>query len=414
MPRAPGPFDPGAIRGDFPVLHQSVRGKPLVYLDSAATSQKPVQVIQALCEYYGTCNANVHRSFHYLGEQATQKYEDVRRMTAEFIGAASPREIVFTRGTTESINLVAHSWARRALKAGDTILLTEMEHHSNIVPWQLAAQATGALLRYVPVLPDGTLDRDACRRMLDPSVKLFAVTQMSNVLGTVNPVAELAAEARAAGAAVLIDGAQSVPHGPVDVRSLGCDFLAFSGHKMCGPTGVGVLYARAERLESMDPFMGGGEMIGRVDPDRSTWAEVPNKFEAGTPNIAGVIGLGAALAYLTAVGRDAMAQYDRELAREAVALLRATPGVRVFGDAPGRGGAVSFDVAGIHPHDIAQFLDQEGVAIRAGHLCAQLLMRKLGVPAVNRASFYLYNVPSEAEALVAAIRRAQRYFGHGS
>lgn len=405
------PFDPAALRADFPVLRQEVHGRPLVYLDSAATSQKPSHVIRAVCEYYGTCNANVHRAYHHLAAQATQQYEAVRGRAAEFVGASSPREIVFTRGATESINLVAHAWARKFLKPGDAILLTEMEHHSNIVPWQMAAQAAGATLRYVPVQPDGTLDLDAFRRMLDGPVRLLAVTHMSNVLGTVNPVPALAAEARRAGALVLVDAAQSIAHAPLDVRDLSCDFLAFSGHKMCGPTGIGILWARADLLERMDPFLGGGEMIGRVGPDSSTWAEIPHKFEAGTPDISGVIGLGAAMEYLEAVGREAIAAYDRTLARQAVEALRATPGVRVFGDAPERGGAVSFDVDGVHPHDLAQFLDQEGIAIRAGHLCAQPLMRRLGVPAVNRASFLFYNLPEEIESLAAAIGKASRYFG---
>lgn len=408
-------FDPRMVRRDFPVLQQTVRGKKLTYLDNAATTQKPSEVIQAVCQYYGTCNANVHRAFHFLAEEATRLYEEVRKSAAAWIGAGSPREIVFTRGTTEGINLVAHAWARKFLKAGDAILLTEMEHHSNLIPWQLAAKATGAKLRFVPVLPDGTLDLDAFHAHLAAGgVKLAAVTQMSNVLGTVNPVRDLAAAAHKAGALCLVDGAQSVAHMPVSVRDLGCDFLAFSGHKMCGPTGIGVLYGRAELLEAMDPFLGGGEMIDRVELETATWAEIPRKFEAGTPNISSAIGLGAAFDYLNRLGRDTLADYERGLTCRAVDTLRALPGVRVFGGAPARGGSVSFDVDGVHPHDVAQFLDGEGIAIRAGHLCCQPLMRRLGVPAVNRASFAFYNLEEEVDRLADAIGRARAYFGHGT
>jgi cysteine desulfurase/selenocysteine lyase len=407
-------FDPRTVRRDFPVLQQTVRGKPLTYLDNAATMQKPSEVIQAVCQYYGTCNANVHRAFHFLAEEATRRFEEVRKAAAAWIGAGSSREIVFTRGTTEGINLVAHAWARKFLKPGDAILLTEMEHHSNLVPWQLAARATGATLRFVPVHPDGTLDLDAFHAHLaSGGVRLAAVTQMSNVLGTVNPVRDLAAAAHRAGALFLVDGAQSVAHLPVSVRDIGCDFLAFSGHKMCGPTGIGVLYARADLLEAMDPFLGGGEMIDRVGLEESTWAEIPHKFEAGTPNISSAIGLGAAFDYLNRLGRDTLADYERGLTRRAVDALRALPCVRVFGDAPERGGAVSFGVDGVHPHDLAQFLDGEGIAIRAGHLCCQPLMRRLGVPAVNRASLAFYNLEEEVDRLADAIGRARAYFGHG-
>ena len=407
-------FDPRSVRRDFPVLQQTVRGKPLTYLDNAATTQKPSEVIQAVCQYYGTCNANVHRAFHFLAEEATRRYEEVRKSAAAWIGAGSPREIVFTRGTTEGINLVAHAWARKFLKPGDTILLTEMEHHSNLIPWQLAAKATGASLRFVPVLPDGTLDLDAfAAHLAAGGVRLAAVTQMSNVLGTVNPVRDLSAAAHKAGALVLVDGAQSVAHMPVSVRDLGCDFLAFSGHKMCGPMGIGVLYARADLLEAMDPFLGGGEMIDRVGLEESTWAEIPRKFEAGTPNVSSAIGLGAAFDYLNRLGRDTLAAYERDLTCRAVAALRALPGVRVFGDAPERGGAVSFAVDGVHPHDLAQFLDGDGIAIRAGHLCCQPLMRRLGVPAVNRASLAFYNLDEEVDRLADAVVRARAYFGHG-
>lgn len=407
-------FDPAAVRNDFPVLRQTVHGKPLIYLDNAATSQKPSEVIQAVCEYYGTCNANVHRAFHYLAGEATRRYEEVRSLAAAFVGAGSPREIVFTRGTTEGINLVAHGWARKFLRPGDAILLTEMEHHSNLIPWQQAAQATGAGLRFVPVLPDGTLDMDAFHgHLADGTVKLCAVTHMSNVLGTVNPVQEMAGAAHAAGALMLVDGAQSAAHRPVSVRDLGCDFFAFSGHKMCGPTGIGVLFARAALLEAMDPFLFGGEMIDRVDLDSATWAEIPHKFEAGTPNISAVIGLGTAFEYLERLGRETLVAYETDLSLALSDALRALPGVRVFGDAPDRGGAVSFDVAGVHPHDLAQFLDGEGIAIRAGHLCCQPLMRRLGVPAVSRASLAFYNLKTEIDALADAVVRARVYFNHG-
>jgi len=397
------------------VLHQTVRGRPLVYLDNAATSQKPAEVIQAVCEYYGTCNANVHRAFHYLAEEATRRYEDVRRRAAAFFGAASPREVVFTRGTTESINLVAWSWGRKFLRPDDVVVLTEMEHHSNLVPWQMAAAATGARLRFVPVTPEGTLDLDALDRLLaDGRVRLVAVTHVSNVLGTINPVDEISRRAHQAGALCLVDGAQSAPHLNISVRDLGCDFYVCSGHKMYGPTGVGLLIGRASLLEAMDPFMGGGEMIDRVELERSTWADIPHKFEAGTPNISAVIGLGAAMTYLERADRAAIRAWEDSLTEAAVQTLCALPGVRVFGAAPQRLGVISFTVDGVHPHDLAQFLDGEGIAIRAGHLCCQPLMRRLGVAAVSRASLALYNVRSDLDRLVAAITHARSYFGHGT
>jgi cysteine desulfurase / selenocysteine lyase len=412
---AGGAFDPEAIRLDFPALQQTVRGYPLVYLDNAATTQKPASVIRGECEYYGTCNANVHRAIHYLGEEATRRYEEVRRDTARFIGAASEREIVFTRGTTEGINLVAQAWGRKQLRAGDAILLTEMEHHSNLIPWQLLAKQTGAELRFIPVKEDGMLDLAALPRLLeDGHVRLAAFTHVSNALGTVNPVREIAEAARAAGARVLVDGAQSIPHQPVDVRELGCDFLAFSAHKMCGPTGVGVLYGRADLLEEMDPYQGGGEMISRVEWDSATWADIPHKFEAGTPNIAGVFGFGAALQYWEAMDRPGAAAWERELTEYGIAKLEEMDGVRLVGRPPERYGVLSFTVEGIHPHDLAQVLDREGIAIRAGHLCAQPLLRKFGLPAVNRASLYFYNLKREIDALTAAISTARSYFRHGS
>ena len=413
--RAVEPFDPVRVRRDFPILDQVLPGgRRLVYLDNAATTQKPASVVCSLCDYYQLSNANVHRSLHYLGEQATQRFEDARKSVARFIGAPSVRGVIFTRGTTESINLVAHAWGRKFVRAGDEILLTEMEHHSNLVPWQRLAAEKGAALRFVPLFEDGTLDLDAFRRSLSRKTRLLAVTHVSNVLGTVNPVKTLAAEARAAGAVVLVDAAQSAPYLPVNVQELGCDFLAFSGHKMLGPTGIGVLWGRERLLEDMDPFLCGGEMIEKVTWETATWADLPQKFEAGTPHIAGAVGLGAAVAYLSELGLDRVAAYERELAAYGLRRLAEIPGLRVFGRAPDRGGAISFEVEGIHPHDLAQFVDREGIAIRAGHLCAQPLMRKLGVPAVSRASVYLYNLPEEMDRLAESIRRAQRFFAHGT
>lgn len=408
-------FDPQHVRKDFPVLQQTVRGHPLVYLDNAATSQKPSEVIQAVCAYYGRCNANVHRAFHFLAEEATRQYEEVRRRAAAFFGAAAPREIIFTRGTTEGINLVATGWGRKFLRPGDAVVVTEMEHHSNLIPWQMATRAAGAALRYVPVLPDGTLDLDALDRHLrDGAVRLVAVSHASNVLGTVNPVAEIARRAKAAGALCLVDGAQGAPHLRVSVRDLGCDFYASSGHKMYGPTGVGLLYARADLQAAMDPFLTGGEMIDRVELDSATWAEPPHKFEAGTPNISAVIGLGVAMEYLDRIGREAIAAHEAELTAVALDTMRKLRGVRVVGAAPERVGVIAFETDGVHPHDLAQFLDGEGIAIRAGHLCCQPLMSRLGVPALSRASLALYNLPEEIEVLAGAIVRARRFFGRGT
>jgi len=405
---------PEKIRADFPILHQRIYdNQPLVYLDNAATSQKPRAVIQALVDYYERYNANVHRALHYLGEQATAKFEATRGKVADFIGVADARHVVFTRGTTESINLVAYAWGRTHLCKGDVVLATGMEHHSNLVPWQILCREQGAELKLIPVLDDGTLDMETYHAWLNERVKLVAVTHMSNVLGTVNPVRAMADAAHGVGAVLLVDGAQSVPHRAVDVNQLGADFLAFSSHKMCGPTGVGVLWARPALLETMEPFMGGGEMISRVNDDYSTWAEPPYKFEAGTPNVADVVALGAAVDYLNAVGMDAIHAHEQALTRYAIQRLSGISDLRIFGHAPERGGAVSFEVKGIHPHDLSQYVDQRGVAIRAGHLCAQPLMRRLGVPAVARASFYLYNTQAEVDALVEAIQGARAFFGHG-
>lgn len=408
-------WDVAAIRRDFPILAQRVRGgKPLVYLDSAATSQKPHRVIEATRRYYEEINANVHRGIHRLAELATESYEEARRRVAAFIGAPSETQIIYTRGTTEGTNLVAHAWGRKFLKPGDEIVATVMEHHSNLVPWQLLAAATGAALKYIPVRGDGSLDLEAYRALLGGRVKLVAVTQMSNVLGTVNPVREIIADAHRAGALALVDGAQSVPHLPVDVQALDCDFLAFSGHKMCGPTGIGILYGKAEHLEAMDPFQAGGEMINRVTLERSTWADLPHKFEAGTPDIAGAIGLGEAVDYLRAHGMERLHRVEQALTAHAIRVLAEVPGLRIHGTTPGRGGAISFELDGVHPHDVAHFVDQDGIAIRAGHMCAQPLMRQLGVPALSRASLYFYNSPDEVDALAQSLRRVREYFTRGN
>ncbi len=409
-PPAPAP-DWAALRADFPILHQTIHGQPLVYLDNAATTQKPRAVIAALARYYEQDNANVHRAIHELSYRATTAYEAARARTAQFINAAAPEEIVFTRGTTESINLVAYALTSR-LKPGDAILATEMEHHSNLVPWQLLARRTGAQLRFVPVTGDeGLLDLGNLDRLLAGGVKLFAFTHVSNSLGTINPVAELCARARRHGVLSLVDAAQSAGHMPVDVRALGCDFLAFSGHKMAGPTGIGALYGRRELLESLDPFQGGGEMIASVEFERSTWNKVPHKFEAGTPDIAGAVGLHAAMDYLDAVGRAPIAAHDTELARAAFARLQDIPGIRLLGPPGERGSLVSFALPGVHAHDVVTFADQEGVALRGGHHCTQPLLRKLGVPATTRASFYFYNTPEEVVRLAEVIHRAAKFFG---
>ncbi len=408
-------WDVQKIRKDFPILSRLVHGdKTLAYLDNSATTQKPSVVVCVLCDYYQICNANVHRSLHFLADEASRQFDESRRKVGRFIGAESDREIIFTQGTTESINLVAHGWGRKNIRAGDEIILTEMEHHSNLIPWQLLAKERGAVLKFIPVLEDGSLDLEAYHRLLGPKVKLVSVMQVSNVLGTINPVKEIVSSAHRAGALALVDGAQSVPHMPINVQDMDCDFLAFSGHKMLAPTGVGVLYGKAAILEEMDPFMGGGEMISKVYYDHATWADIPQKFEAGTPHISGAIGLGAAVDYLSGLGMANVERHEQELTALTIQKLSAIPGVRIFGHAPHRGGAISFEVEGVHPHDLAQYVDQEGVAIRAGHMCAQPLLRKLGVPAVSRASLYLYNVPEEIDQLETAIRHAKEYFSHGT
>ena len=412
---SPAPLDPQRLRADFPILAQRVRdGKPLVYLDNAATTQKPQVVIDAINAYYCEINANVHRAIHRLAELATEAYEESRRKVARFIHAPGERTIIYTRGTTEGINLVARAWGDKFVKAGDEIVVSEMEHHSNLIPWQLLAARTGASLRIVPVDEAGVLDLQAYHDLLSDRVKMVALPHMSNVLGTITPVHELCRAAHDVGARVLLDGAQSVPHLPVDVQSIGCDFLAFSGHKICGPTGIGVLYAREDLQEAMDPFMGGGEMISKVYYDHATWADAPHKFEAGTPDISGAIGLGVALDYLGQVGLASIHRYEADLTAYALRQLEAVPGLKVHGHAPERGGAISFDLAGVHPHDVAHFVDQDGIAIRAGHMCAQPLMRKRGVAALSRASLYFYNTRGDIDALVASLRRVKEFFSRGT
>jgi cysteine desulfurase/selenocysteine lyase len=410
--QAPGALDADFIRKDFPILERRFGEKRLVYLDSAATSQKPRQVIEALSEFYEQHNANIHRGVYALAEEATRMYEEARAKLARFIGAPDASCVVFNRGTTESLNLVATGWGRKVLREGDEVLLSEIEHHSNIVPWQFAAQATGATLKYIRLGDDGRLDLSNLGSLLTERTKVLAVSGNSNVLGTLPPIRELADAAHAVGAVIVVDGAQLVPHTPVDVQALDVDFLTISGHKMLGPTASGGLYGKAELLDRMDPFLGGGEMIMEVFPDRSTFKSPPWKFEAGTMNIAQEVGLGVAVEYLERVGMQAVRNHEKALTAYAIKRLTDV-GARVFGptDAEERGGAVSFWFRDIHPHDLAQVLDQEGVCVRAGHHCAQPLMRVLGVPATTRASFYLYNTPEEVDALVQALERAEDIFG---
>jgi cysteine desulfurase/selenocysteine lyase len=406
------PPDWAALREDFPILRQKVHGHPLVYLDNAATSQKPAVVLEALDRFYRRDNSNVHRGIHELSRRSTVAFEAARDRVAQFLGARESDEIVFTRGTTESINLVARAWGDKNIKPGDTILLTEMEHHSNIVPWQLLAQRTGAKLAYVPVTgDDGLLDLAGLDNLLDATVKLFAFTHVSNTLGTVNPVAELCARARRRGIVTLVDAAQAVGHRPVDVQEIDCDFLAFSGHKVCGPTGIGVLYGRREVLAEMPPFLGGGDMIANVDFFRSTYKEPPHRFEAGTPDFAAAIGLGVALDYLAAIGVENIARHDSELAALALEKLLSLPGLRLFGPRTGHAGVASFLLKDIHAHDVVTVADQWGVALRGGHHCNQPLMKKLGVESTARASFYFYNTAAEVDYLFDTLREIQKFFG---
>ena len=408
------------IRADFPILERQVHGKPLVYLDNAATSQKPEQVIASMSEYYRNYNANIHRGVHTLAEEATLAYENARRKVGRFINAYRPSEVVFVRNTTESINLVAMSWGRANVGEGDVIILSMMEHHSNLVPWQLLAEASGARLEFIGLDVMGRLVLDDLDMLLDEygaRVKLAAVSGMSNVLGTINPVGEIAERVHEVGALLLVDGAQSVPHLAVDVRDLGADFLAFSGHKMLGPTGIGILWARKEILQSMPPFLGGGDMIKSVHLRESEWNDVPHKFEAGTPNMAQAIGLGAAVEYLDNLGMENVHAHEREMASYALERLADVPDLRIYGPpADERGGVVTFNLMRdgellIHPHDLASILDREGIAIRAGHHCAQPLMEHYGVPATARASFYVYNTDAEVDALAGALYKAQSVFG---
>lgn len=406
-------FDPAAIRREFPALDQKVNGKPLVYLDSAATSQKPRVVIEAVAAYYRLDNANVHRGIHELSRRATIAYEDARGKVAEWINAPEPSEIIWTRGTTESINLVASSWGLDNLSEGDEILLTVMEHHSNIVPWQIVAGRTGATLRYIELDEQGRLVLDDLDSLLTERTKLVAVSHVSNALGTINPVKRIAAAAHAVGAVILIDGAQGAVHTKVDVQDLGADFYAFSGHKMCGPTGIGALWARKELLEAMSPYQGGGEMIEFVHRDQSTWAAVPHKFEAGTPNIAGAIGMGAAVDFLSDIGMEAIEAHERTLMAYVMERLGGIDGLNVYGPAElsERSAVASFVLGDAHPHDISTILDSEGVAVRAGHHCAQLVMKHFGVAATARASFYLYNTEDDVDRLVDALDVVRGIFG---
>ncbi len=401
------------LRADFPILSREVNGKPLVYLDSAATTQKPLQVLEAMDDYYRLHNANVHRGAYRLAEEATGLYEGARNKVARFINAAAPEELVFTRGTTSSINAIAYGWGLYHLRPGDRIVLTTMEHHANIVPWQLITRHTGAELVYLPLGVDFLVDVSALDAIVDERVKIVAVSGMSNVLGSIGPLTAAVAAARAVGAITVVDAAQLVPHHPTDVQALGADFVAFSAHKMLGPTGIGALWGRRDRLEEMEPAEGGGEMIRDVQLHASTWADLPHKFEAGTPPIAEAVGFGAAVDYLAAVGMDNVRRHEQELTRYALDRLAEIPDLKVYGptDTALRGGAVSFTLADIHPHDLATILDQEGVAVRAGHHCAKPLMRHLDVAATARASFYMYNVPEEVDILVKALHEARRLFG---
>lgn len=402
------------IRKDFPILDRKVNGKPLVYLDNAATSQKPIQVIQALSYYYEHYNANVHRGIHTLSEEATEAFELVREKVRAFIDAPEAREIIFTRNTTEAINLLAYSWGRQHVLPGDEIVLTGMEHHSNFVPWQQLAQEREAKLVFLEQTPEGLIDLEAAKRQINSRTKIVTITQMSNVLGVITPVKELVALAHAQGAIVIVDAAQGVPHLPTSVKDLGCDFLAFSFHKMLGPTGVGVLWGKAKLLESMPPFLTGGDMISSVGRELTTWNEIPYKFEAGTPNIADVIASGIALDYLTAWGMDAVRRHEIEITQYALEKLGAMNDVRIYGplDAKRRGGVIAFNFDDVHPHDVGQILSDAGVAVRAGHHCCQPLMKDLGVAGTARASFYIYNTTDEVDALIEALKEAKKVFGH--
>jgi len=403
-------FDVARARQDFPILRQFVRGKPLIYLDNAASTQKPQCVIDALVRYYETSNANVHRGVHHLSEQATLQYEAARAAVQRFLNAADSREIIFVRGTTEAINLVATSFGRHHLFAGDEVLITAMEHHSNIVPWQMLCEEKGARLRVAPITDRGELLVEEFERLISPRTKLAAVVHVSNTLGTVNPVKELVRITHAHGVPILLDGAQAVPHIAIDVQELDCDFYAFSGHKLYGPTGIGVLYGKARLLDAMPPYQGGGDMISSVTFEKTTYNVLPYKFEAGTPNIAGTIGLGVGIDYLNSLGLEAIARHEQEVLHYATAALADIPGVRLIGTAAERAGAISFVLDGVHPHDLGTILDQEGIAIRTGHHCTQPLMDRFGVPATARAALALYNTKEEIDALVRGIYKVKEIF----
>ena len=409
---SPMKLDVSAIRRDFPILDREIRaGVALTYLDSTATSQKPLAVIEAMNDYYRCSNANIHRGVHALAEEATAMYEDARMKIAKFINASSARQIIYTRNTTESINLVAHSWARANLKPGDLVILTEMEHHSNLVPWQMLQAERGIILEFILVTEDGQLDLESYKSLLSRSPKLVSFTHMSNVLGTINPAAEIIHMAHAAGAIVVVDGAQSVPHFKVDLQALDADFYAFSAHKMCGPTGIGALYGKTSLLESMPPFLGGGDMIKEVKLRSFRPNTLPHKFEAGTPAIAEAAGFSAAVDYLTEIGMDNIAAHEHEITQYALERLEEIPGVKLFGpSAAKKGGVAAFTLEGVHPHDVAQILDQDGIAIRAGHHCAQPLHEKFGIQATSRASFYLYNTKEEVDMLINGIYKVKDIF----
>lgn len=404
-------LDVEAVRRDFPILKQQVNDRPLVYFDNAATSQKPESVIEAVSTCYREYNANVHRGSHHLSDRATRAYEEARETVRDFVGADATEEIIFVRNTSEALNVVAHSWANQRLEPGDEILLTAMEHHSNLIPWQMAAERTGAELRFAELTPEGELDEASFDEGLTERTRIVAFPHASNVLGTVVPARRLIEKAHEAGAVAVVDGAQSVPHRPVDVGELDCDFLAFSGHKMCGPTGIGVLYGKQEHLEAMPPFLGGGEMIGRVERTTASWADLPQKFEAGTPSIAQAAGLKAAVEYLQQLGMEAVRDHEEDLIEYALERVEEVDGLTVHGRAENRGAVLSFALEDIHPHDLSQVLDRNGVAIRAGHHCTQPLMEWLGEPATARASFYLYNTKDELEPFLDGLREAKEFFG---
>lgn len=403
-------FDVETVRKDFPILSTKMRGRDLVYLDSAASSQKPEAVISAISDFYSAHYANIHRGVYQLSAEATQRYEDVRSLVARFIGAPDPREIIFVRNATEAINLVARTWGEQQIGNGDEIVLTTMEHHANIVPWQMLAERQGASIRVAAVTDDGVLDLEHLKRLLGPRTKLLAVTAVSNALGTINPINTLTSLARDRGITTLVDGAQAAPHQSVDVEALGCDFYVLSGHKVFGPSGAGVLYGRLPLLESMPPFLGGGDMIESVSFEGTTFAPVPQKFEAGTPDIASVIGFGAAIEYLEAIGMDQISAYEQTLLTYATERLLEIPGLRIIGTAKEKAAVISFVLEDVHPHDIGTILDGEGIAIRAGHHCAQPLMKRMGVPATARASFSFYNTRDDVDSLVEALRKTQEIF----